>query len=256
MRLSVRLCLLLFAILSLTSFLGASSIVVSNDEWMFRNDVINTNDDIQFAKNVASFTTGGAPANILILSSNVALTGTIFKSTLQGQGYTLTYTSTQPASLSIYDAIFLAGPVTNGATLAANLTAYVNGGGNVFVEGGTGSFTNGATGEANFWNPFLNNFGLNFGTSYNGVCCNVNVSAYQTQGPYGPELFNNVDSLYMNNGNSVSVSGAGPGVQIFSNGNNGLFGVYRSPATTVPEPSSMMLLVGGIAAVATRLRRK
>ena len=48
------------------------------------------------------------------------------------------------------------------------LTDYANGGGNVFLEAGTGC-CGGVLGEAGTRNPFLNAFGLNLDTPYNGV---------------------------------------------------------------------------------------
>jgi hypothetical protein len=254
MRKAVQPCVLLTLLcLFVTPLLHAGSIVVSNDEWMFSNSYINTNNDVQFAKNIGNFVVGGS-GNILILSGNFGLTESTFLNLLTTQGYTHTQTSTVPGSFAGYSAIFLAGNVSNDAGLDASLTNYVNAGGNVFLEAGTGC-CGGAGGEAGYWNPFLSSFGLSLATSYNGVSGNINVSPFQSQAPYGAALFTGVNSVYVNNGNDVSISGGGSGVQIFADANgNGLFGVYQT--TAVPEPSSLMLLGSGLAGFAGLVRRK
>lgn len=252
MKVFARVLLLLLVCLAATASLSAGTIVVSNDEWMFTDSKIGVDNDTQFAKNVASFVVGGGSGNILILSGNFGLNGTILNGILTTQGYSVTTTATNPGSFAGYNAVFLAGNVSNDASLTIQLTNYVNGGGNVFLEGGTGC-CGGASGEAGYWNPFLNNFGLAMATGYNGVCCDINVSPFQTQGPFGPALFAGINTLYMWNGNNVSISGGGPNVQIFSDGSqNGLFGVY----STVPEPSSLMFLGTGLAGLAGFARRK
>jgi hypothetical protein len=249
-----RVLLVALLLLWVTPLMNAGTIVVANDEWMFGNSFINTNDDVQFAKNVGNFVVGSGSGNILILSSNFGLTQSTFLSLLTSQGYTYTQTGTVPATFAGYDAIFLASNVGNDVGLATSLVNYVNAGGNVFLEAGTGC-CGGAAGEAGYWNPFLNSFGLSLANSYNGVSGNIDVSAFQSQAPYGPALFAGVNSVYMNNGNDVAISGGGSGVQIFADTNgNGLFGVYET--TAVPEPSSLMLLGSGIAGLAGLVRRK
>ncbi|HYD00928.1 MAG TPA: hypothetical protein VEB22_06845 [Phycisphaerales bacterium] len=72
------------------------------------------------------------------------------------------------ATLQSYDAVFLCGATGSGAANAAILAQYVFGGGSVLVMAGTGDFGN-AAGEAAGWNPFLNLFGLGFGTEWFAV---------------------------------------------------------------------------------------
>ncbi|MBL8763148.1 MAG: hypothetical protein JNM07_02630 [Phycisphaerae bacterium] len=146
-------------------------VVAVGDEWMvsdsaFFADPVNTT---AFTLNVANLMTGGGPGNFLIYTNNFGLTGSSFASTLAG--HTLTYNASLPltlANLSGFDGVFLAGSNGSGAANAAVLAAYVNNGGSVFVEGGTGEFGPNPANEAAGWNPFLNQFGLAFGSQWVG----------------------------------------------------------------------------------------
>jgi hypothetical protein len=162
---------------------------------------------------------------------------------MTGAGHTYTTgfgpTFDLPTLLS-YDGIFLAG---QGAALDTSvLIAYVNAGGNVYLAGGTGNF-GGAAGEAAFWNPFLNAFGLGFGSPYNGVFGVVPISSSHPifNGPGGA-----VTGLYENNGNdSLDISVADPrGQVLISAGGHDLYAVFDSAA--IPEPSTLLLLGGGL----------
>lgn len=244
---SVAVLLLFTALLQLTPSLRAESIFVSNDEWMFGNCCLALNNDAQFASNIANWLTGGS-GTILIASNNFGLGGSGLESELQGLGYTVVENA-NPVSLAGYDAVFVGGSAVDNTML----TDYVNGGGNVFVEAGTGC-CGGAPGEAGTWNPFLNAFGMNLATNYNNVGLNVDVSAFQSQGPYGSALFSGVNTVYINNGNNVSMEGVAPNVQIFSDANgNGLYGAWQG---SVPEPSSLMGFVGLLLVLGLAIRRR
>jgi hypothetical protein len=242
--------LLLTLSASLTQSLRAASIVVSHDEWMFSNGSLGVDNDTQFATNIASFLTGGT-GNILILSNNFGLDGINLNNLLTTSGYSVVTESTVvPVSLSEYDAVYVGGMAVN----TALLTSYVSGGGNVFLEAGTGSFGSAAA-EAAAWNPFLNAFDLSLATSFNGICCDINVSAFQSQSPYGGALFSGVNTVFMNNGNDVSVVSSNPSVQIFQDANgNGLYGAER--ISSVPEPSSAVMLAGFLLALGLMLRKR
>jgi len=227
----------------------AGSIVVSNDEWMWGDGQIAQGNDTQFAQNVPAFLTGGS-GSILILSNNFGLTGSGLNSELTGLGYTVTTTTTVPGSLVGYSAVYVGGY----AVPDALLTNYVNAGGNVFLEAGTGYF-GGAAGEAAQWNPFLNNFGLGLAPVYNGVGCGVvgGMGGFSSELPFGPALFNGVSSIYICNGNDVLKIGSSPNVQVWTLGNDGLYGAYKP---VVPEPSSLFLIGTGVIGLGGFLRRK
>jgi PEP-CTERM motif len=233
---------------------SAGSILVSNDEWMFSDGLLTTVDNTKFAKNSISWLTGGVTSgSVLILSNNFGLTGSGYTSLLSGMGYTVSVTTSAPASLSGYSAVLVAGLNVDNTLL----TNYVNGGGSVFLEAGTGS--GGAASEAAQWNTFLNTFGLGLAPTYNGISGNTAVTAFSSQPPFGPALFAGVGSIYMNNGNNVVFGGASTSKdQIFNDpGGNGLFGAWSSTSVSVPEPETlgMVLLGSGLMGFMVRRRR-
>ena len=72
----------------------------------------------------------------------------------------------------------------------------MNRGGNVFVAAGTGDFSKSYANEAGHFNGFLRNFGLEFEPSSNSISDTITINS-------GHAVFNNVGSLYSNNGNSI-----------------------------------------------------
>ena len=246
-----------FACLSLAASLHAATVVVSNDEWLF-NDApfFNlTNNDQEFAANLALLlTAGNTGGNCKVKTIQIVESPTSvaypefdegFIAFLQGLGYNVPTPLTAAPSTYVgqgWDAVLIAGNVaTNTALNDANLIAYVNAGGSVFLEGGTGDFKGSPALEAAAWNPFLNAYGLAFATKFNLIPpSNVDVSAFQTQPPYGPTLFGPttssgaVSSLYIDNGQDILPFGSNPtNIQVFSevvNGtNHGLYGAWRQP---------------------------
>ena len=195
-RLSIFLATALLAIASNTAL--ASRIVVNHDEWTLSNFGFSQSPDAGiFADNVARFFNDGNPGNFHAYSTNFGLVETSLASAMSGAGHTYTTgtgISFDLSGLQAFDGIFVAGQATGLNPLV--LVDYVNAGGSVYLVGGTGNF-GGAAGEAAFWNSFLNPFGMEFQTSYNGFNGNFNVQ------PAPHPIFNNVNTLYENNGNTV-----------------------------------------------------
>ena len=239
-RLSRYMATLMLATLVVPAALRAEGIVVSNDEWFTGAGGFLTRDnDTQFLNNVSAWLTGGA-GSILILSNDGFLNNGGVTTDLSGLGYAVTATGTVPASFAGFNAVYL----SSGSPFVDNtaLINYVNGGGNVFIEAGT------TCGDASYWNTFLNNYGLSLQNSCNSIVGDINVASFKTQSPYGPALFNGVDTIYIENGNNVLNLGTNSNVQVFNDPNgNGLYGAWESSPTTTPEPSSLLLLGIGLA---------
>lgn len=227
----VILCAMAAAMMTAPVFAGR--IVVNHDEWTMGTGQPNAQ---QFAVNVANFLGGGSPGNILIYTDNTYLTNAGVVGSLQGAGYTVSnnlgITFDLPTLLT-FDAIFMGGSVVN--YNAQVLTDYVNAGGGVYLMAGTGF--SGAF-EADGWDSFLNAFGLAFGPSYNGIAVTQTITSTHP-------IFNNVASLYFNNGNSVQLFGNNPNAQILESfQGQGMIGVYDSRnggPGEIPEPSTVLL---------------
>jgi hypothetical protein len=175
-------------------------IVVHNDEHPLSNFAFSVpgTQAARFARNVASFFTGGLPGRFLFYSYNSGLRGSLLQTALESAGHTVVV-STLPAhftlpNLQTYNGVWVCGRVPGLNTSV--LTAYVNAGGNVYVCGGTGNF-GGAMGEATFWNAFLNDFNLSFAPVYNGITGVI---------PLGPthQVLVGVTGLHQDHGQSIS----------------------------------------------------
>lgn len=227
----------------------AGRIVVNHDEWTLSNSgatLAGAANVATFVGNLASFMNiDGGGCNYLVYSSNFGLTQSAFTGGMAAAGCSVTtYTgafNTGAGTLAGYDGVFLA--LNPSSYDLAALTAYINGGGSAYIAAGTGA--GGAAAEAAVWNPFLNLFGLNLGSSYNG-CCGVDPMQVSHAIETG------VSQLYYNNGNSVSLVGANPNAQVieFSNTGLGLIGVYDDIVITgVPEPASWALALLALGAL-------
>lgn len=216
----------------------AGKIVVANDEWTLSNTgFFSPNDPGVFATNVAAWFTGGGAGSFLAYSNNSGLTGSSLAGAMTGAGHTWVVDTTAPeptlGQMQTYSGIFLGGGLSVDND---NLISYVEGGGNVYLMGGTGD--GGAAVEAARWNTFLNHFGLSLAPSYNGIGGSIAISSTHP-------IFANVDSLYQNNGNSVSdqLPLDDRNVVLVTSGSNGLYAIYDS---TAPIPGGILLLGSGM----------
>lgn len=229
----------------------AGKIVLANDEWTLSNSgFFSPNDPDVFATNIASWFTGGNTGNFLVYSANFGLTGSSLANTMTSasHGWNVTMgVSFDLATLSAYDGIFLAGNAADTSVL----TDYVNAGGNVYLAGGTG--WGGAAAEAARWNPFLNNFGLEFAPFYNYGLGFGNAPISSTH-----DIFDGVDYLYQLDGNdTLDIMASDPRSQVLvSYEGHGLYAVYDSDAGVIPEPATLLLLGSGLAGIAALRHRK
>jgi PEP-CTERM motif len=238
--------LFIASILTLSATAFAGSLIVNNDEWPLSNSGFSAaggSNAATFAQDAALFLTGtGSGANIWIDSDNFGLNQSSLQTALGA--YTLTdsgFSTFTLATLQNYSAVFLGGDNLTGAEETA-LIAYINGGGGVYIAAGTaGIGTGSAADEAAQWNAVINTFQLSLASVYNGLDADIATNSVSP-------VLNGVSQLFYDNGNSVSSLGPN-GVIISSSGQQGLIGVYSSSAAAVPEPSTMLLMAGALAAL-------
>lgn len=221
---------------------SAGIVIVNHDEWTMSDGRPNAG---LFAANVANYFAGTPGGNFLIYSHNFGLDNATVINAVTAAGHTITANTAVTfdlPTLSAYTGIFLGGYLGNFD--AAVLTNYVNNGGRVYLAGGTGSIAN----EDSVWDPFLNNFGFEFGSSYNGIIGTFAPAS-------GHPIFNSISSLYYNNGNTVILTGGNPAAQILESYNEqGLIGIYEQ--TPIPEPATFGLAGLALLSGALLVRRR
>ena len=235
---------------------AAGTLIAAGDEWLLTENAYTASyvgGTTAFVNNIAA-TFGGS--NYLVLTGNSVTGGQAGVASFAGQltslGKTVSYSVALPADLSGYDAVFHIG---QGLASTAGLDSYVAGGGNLYVSLGSGHYA-GAAGEANFWNPFLANYGLVAGSTWftSGGFENATV----TSGPTG------VTNLLWGYGQSIeaipSTSGVSyvRGTLVGGPQDIGLVGTSKMLVDTqaVPEPASWAMMIGGFAIVGAAMRRR
>jgi hypothetical protein len=200
---------------------NSGKLVVNNDEWTLSDaGFSNAPDAGAFAQNLANWFTGGASGDFLAYSNNFGLTGASLALAITSAGHNWTQSTAVPFTLPnilTYDAVFLS--ADTGVDTAV-LTAYLQAGGSVYLCAGA---SNPAAERANY-DAFLQQFGLQFETAYNGLIGNQPISS-----PH--PLFALVSALYQNNG--LSVLGSAGQVLVTSSGGEGLYAATDSLGTIV-----------------------
>ncbi|MEJ2423758.1 MAG: hypothetical protein P8101_04755 [Candidatus Thiodiazotropha sp.] len=219
---------------------NAARIVIAADDWIFTNRGFSRlpADTANFATNVADFLAGGTGGAIHAYSNFQSLTQSSLVNTLNSAGYTYT-TGTginfDIDTLSGFDALFLGNPNLSSEQLGI-LMEYVDSGGGVYIHGGLGASNPGGTATA--WNPFLNQYGLAFGTDITGRSGNVAVTSSHS-------IFDGVSALYMVNPHTIT------GCCVIATASDG-----APLLAAVPIPAAFWLFVSGIAGIGLITQRK
>jgi hypothetical protein len=191
-----------------------SRIVLFCDDWALSNTgFARAPSAAAFARNIARWFTGGAPGNFLVYSANFGLTESALAKTMTDAGHRWTVSTSgpfTPEALAAYDGVFLLGDQADTNVL----TTYVARGGSVYV-GGIGDF------DANRWNPFLNAYGLRFGSAF------TLTNTVPMSSPH--PLLEGVSSLYIAGPIAASVvDGTNPRTKVLcSFGGQGLIAIYE-----------------------------
>jgi hypothetical protein len=244
---------LIFVSNSFDSNVFAAGVIASGDEWLLTNEAFTANTAAAqaYAENIAAHAGGN---NYLIYSNSAIVAyGSSFQSFLSGKGITVTATTAPPFSdalLAPYDAVFLAGQLGSGAANAAILSNYVNNGGTVYLSLGA---TDSAAAEAGWWNPLLNQWGLQAGSEYFTDRFTANLPVKTSSHP----LMNNVPMIRWGYGQEITaVNTPGSSSIVFTGefggatGDRGAIGI----SVAVPEPTSLVCMIP-IAMVGIVIRR-
>jgi hypothetical protein len=225
MQKTIRLWALAVAmVLAATSAHAAGRIVVAHDEWPLSESGFDYSADAaQFARNIATFFTGGQPGRFLVYSPNWGLTGNSLATTMSNAGHEwiiIDPNVNTTVDLYEYDAVFVGQvPIET-----AKLFAYVMNGGGVYLMAGTGY----GVADSEMWKTFVNAFGLDIDGKYNNL-----EGLYPVNSTH--ELFTGVSSLLYVSGNDIRATGLVPGARIVQTvGTHRIFAVYADASMQVP----------------------
>ena len=209
----------------------AGKILIAGDEnWTAINDATT----FALATNIAEFLAPGGTGKFLFHIENSLpwLKGEAFLQGLTRAGNVITDDGGPPDSfahnLLEFDAVFVARQYASDTVVpTAELIAYVQSGGNVFVSLGSGLRNDTGANEATAWKPFLNTFGLDILPLYHNLVGNIPIVSIDP-------IMNFVSSLYHNVGSTITLTGADPNARIIATypgqpAGEGLFGVYEVP---------------------------
>lgn len=254
----VGVCVVTFAIVP--SAFGQGRIIAVGDEWLV-SDTAYTNQPAQtqqLVSNIAGYFSNSGPANFAVFPGSPIAYGSSIAAHMATLGHTW---NTAPgvftlANLQTFDGVFLAGFDGSGAANAPILTQYVQGGGRVMVMAGTGAFGNAAS-EAVAWDPFLNAFGLGFGSEWFPGSSVINLPVNPTSHPLG-SLLSTVTWGYGQT--ALDLDGSNPANEVAAFGDFTAFGggsnVPFIATYNLPEPESMIVLAGAAGALAAMRRRR
>lgn len=210
----------LFSLLVLSLSTRAGSIVLSNDDWVLSDTGFAQRpvDTAKFANNLANLLVGNA-GSIHAYSDFFAFTGSSLATALTNSGHTYT-TGTDIVfdlpTISAFDALFMGLPTPTASQIGV-LVAYVNNGGSLYIHAGNG--INDPSLVPNAWNPFLNQFGLSLGNTFNGLSGDIPIVSSHP-------LFDGVSALHIVQGHIIEGC---CGVATATNGTT-LFAVSPVPA--------------------------
>lgn len=248
------------SLLALPAAAEAGAIVVNHDTATLNTPSAGV---AQFSRNLVRFLDADPAPGGRVLVFNRAeslgnpadLADTFFVQAVGSLGYQVSVASQADpfslATLAAYDIVLLAGRIRDslGQDIKddAVLEAYVAQGGGVYIAGGVGF-----AGEADYWNSFLDDYGLAFRPELNNRVGPVG-------GGSGP-LFEGVGMLNAGNGNDIVLTGGNPQARIaqFAPGSTtlGLTASFVSPSlVAVPEPAALPMLLGALGLLGLARRR-
>lgn len=188
--------------------LTTSRVVLSSDDWVFSDAGFNSlpTDTSTFAVNLATLLTGGASRRIHAFSEFFAFTGSKLAEALGDAGFTYTVgtdISFDLVTLLDFDALLLGlGGSSGSSGLPLLSTAeldvllqYVNAGRGVYIHAGNGISEPNRVPST--WNPFLQRYGFQLGTGFDGLNGDVSIVSVHP-------LFDGVSALHVRGGHPIT----------------------------------------------------